>query len=483
MPEGTTTQEKTGPGPAGPRWGPLLAVALLGFGVWGLWPRPAEISPEGWRLFAIFAATIAGLVLRPLPVGPTVLISLAATALTGALDFKQALEGYATTTVWLVLSAFLISRALIKTGLARRIALWFVRAVGKTSLGIAYSLILSDLALATVIPANSARAGGVILPITRSLAELYGSYPGKTAGLLGTFLMVAVYQGDCIVAAMFLTGQAGNLLAAELAGSVAGFELTWARWAWAGLVPGLVSVLTVPWLVSKWVPLKTRRTPEAAEFARTELEKMGPLDGPQKAALAVFVCVCSLWVTSGLHGLGVAMVALLGVCALFLTGVLTWEDALRERMAWDVFIWFGGVIRLGQALNDYGLTELFARTVGSQFSGLGWAALLVLSLLIYFYAHYGFASITMHILSMFPPFVALLLGQGAPVGLVVIAFACLSNLAAGLTHYGTTPAPMYFSQNYASFNQWWRVGFLVSLWNLAVWGIVGSAWWKLIGLW
>ena len=262
----------------------MLVVALLGFGVWALWPRPVEISPEGWRLFAIFVATIAGLILRPLPVGPTVLIGLAATALTGALEFKQVLEGYSTTIVWLVLSAFMISRALIKTGLARRIALWFVRAFGKTSLGISYSLILSDLVLATVIPANSARAGGVILPITRSLAELYGSHPGKTAGLLGTFLMVAVYQGDCVVAAMFLTGQAGNLLTAELAGSVAEYELTWARWAWAGLVPGLVSVLTVPWLVSKCVPLETRRTPEAAEFARAELAKMGKLDGSQKGA-------------------------------------------------------------------------------------------------------------------------------------------------------------------------------------------------------
>ena len=85
MPERPKAQEQTGL--ARPRWGRLLAVAILGFGVWGLWPRPAEISPEGWRLFAIFAATIAGLMLRPLPIGPMVLIGLAATVLTGALEF------------------------------------------------------------------------------------------------------------------------------------------------------------------------------------------------------------------------------------------------------------------------------------------------------------------------------------------------------------------------------------------------------------
>ena len=141
------------------------------------------------------------------------------------------------------------------------------------------------------------------------------------------------------------------------------------------------------------------------------------------------------------------------------------------------------MIRLGQALNDYGLTELFARTVGSQFSGLGWATLLVLSLLIYFYAHYVLRASRCTSCRCSRRSWLCCWGRGAPVGLVVISFACLSNLAACLTHYGTTPAPMYFSQNYASFSQWWRVGFLVSLWNLAVWGVVGSAWWKVIGLW
>jgi divalent anion:Na+ symporter, DASS family len=109
--------------------------------------------------------------------------------------------------------------------------------------------------------------------------------------------------------------------------------------------------------------------------------------------------------------------------------------------------------------------------------------LLAVALLVYFYAHYGFASITAHILAMFPPFAAVLLARSAPAGLVIFSFACFANLAAGLTNYGTTPAPMFFAHDYVSFQKWWKVGFVVSLVNLAIWSSVGFAWWKFIRIW
>jgi DASS family divalent anion:Na+ symporter len=466
-----------------PRWDRLIALPLTYLLVQWLWPRPDGISPEGWRFFGIFAATIVGLMLRPLPGGAIVLSAILISGLSGVLPFREGLQGYANPTVWLVLAAFMISRALIQSGLARRIALLFVRAFGSSSMGISYALILSDVTLAMVIPSNSARTGGVILPITLSLAQLYGSHPGKTASLLGAFLMVAVYQGECIAAAMFLTGQAGNLLAADFGRQMAGVDMSWARWAMAGVLPGAVSLLGVPWIISRLMPPEIQRTPDAAAFARREIEAMGRVSLQQKVVLIVFVGVCGLWLTSGLHGIGSELVALAGACLLLLTGVLTWEDVIRERAAWDVFVWYGGVVRLGQALNEFGVTEAFAKSVGANLAGLSWTVLLVLMVLIYFYSHYGFASITGHIVSMFPPFFAVLLSRGAPAGLSAFSLACATNLAAGLTHYGTTPGPMFFALDYVSFRDWWRVGFLLALWNLAVWSTIGVLWWKITGIW
>jgi DASS family divalent anion:Na+ symporter len=248
-------------------------------------------------------------------------------------------------------------------------------------------------------------------------------------------------------------------------------------------VPGALSLLVGPWLVMKMNPPTIRNTPEARDFAAGELRKMGPLSWQEKLLAAVFASVCGMWVTSGWHGIDITVTALFGSSALLLSGVLKWEDVKSERAAWDIFIWYGGLLRLGKALNDAGVTNEFAKAVGGTFESAPWTVLFGIALLIYFYAHYGFASITAHILAMYPPFLAVLAAKEAPVGLVAMSFACFTNLAAGLTHYGTTPSPMFFAHDYASIQTWWKIGLVMSLVNLAIWSTVGFAWWKLIGVW
>ena len=471
----------TDPSPRSRIIGALIVIGL--YAAVQLAPRPAEIKPEGWRLLAIFVATIGGLITRPISGGALVLIAVTLAGFMGGLTINQALEGYADPTVWLVMAAFFISIAMIKTGFARRLGLFFVRMFGASSLGVTYALAMTDMLLAGIIPSNGARSGGVVLPITRSIAELYGSRPGPTAPLIGTFLITAVYQNICVTAAMFMTGQASNALAAKIATDTFHYPVSWALWALAGIVPGLCSLALNPYIVYKLDPPVIRKTPEAAAFAASELKRMGPMDRSQKFVLAIFVSVCGLWMTSPLHHLDIAIPALLGSCALLATGILRWDDVLAERAAWDIFIWYGGLVRLGRALNDAGLTRVFANSVGTLFPGRSWVVLFAVALLIYFYTHYGFASITAHILAMFAPFVLVLTSKGAPPGLAIFAFACFTNLAAGLTHYGTTPSPMYYAANYVSFQKWWKAGFVVSLANLAIWSTVGFAWWKVIGLW
>ena len=359
----------------------MIALAAVYCAVVYLIPRPESVKPEGWRLTGIFIATIAGSVLQPIPGGALVLLAVTLSAIFGGLTVEQALAGYADKAVWLVMAAFFISRALVNTGLARRIALFFVRMFGKSSLGVSYALSMSDLVLAGVIPSNGARSGGAILPIVRSIAELYGSKPGPTAGLLGSFLMTAVYQSICVTSAMFYTGQASNPLAARIAATF-GYQVTWASWIQAAIVPGFVSMLVVPWVVIKMNPPEVRHTPEASAFAARELRAMGPLRHGERVLAVVFVLVCGFWVTSSWTKIDVAVTALIGAITLILTGVLSWEDVKGERTGWDIFIWYGGLLRLGTALNEAGVTKALAEGVGHVFGGFGWVGLFAIALMI-----------------------------------------------------------------------------------------------------
>ena len=165
------------------RWRWAIAVGL-GLAIAAA-PAPSGVAVESWRLFAVFAATIAGLIAQPAPGGFVVLLGITAIALFGIMPIQKALAGYADPIVWLVLAACLMSRGMIKTGLGRRIAYVFIRAIGHRTLGLGYALVGSQVVLASFIPSTGARCGGIVFPIARSLGQAYGSEAGPTARRLG----------------------------------------------------------------------------------------------------------------------------------------------------------------------------------------------------------------------------------------------------------------------------------------------------------
>jgi divalent anion:Na+ symporter, DASS family len=460
----------------------LAALVLLYIVIAHVIPVPATITPQGWRQTAIFICVIAGMVTDPLPASALVLLGLTAMAVNGT-PMAAVLGGFAEPSVWLVIVAMIIAKAMLDCGLARRIALLFVRAVGKTSLGVAYALQMTDVTLASGVPSITARSAGMILPVARSIAELFDSRPDHTRKRLGAFLIAAMYQGSAVACAMFITGQASNLLGANLALKLANVTVTAPSWFMAAIVPGLLSCLVVPWITYRTLTPEITYTPEAPTFARAELKQMGPLSRDEWITLLVFAGVGITWLTTVWHGLDVTMVALIGLGVLLVTGTLTWQTAASERSAWDVFVWYGGMLRMGQLLNDTGSTRVFAEHVAGMFVGIPWIVVLVGILIIFFYTHYFFASITAHMLAMFPPFIAVLIGIGVPPLLAVYSLMCLANLTAGLTHYGTTTGPILFGTGYVTRTEWWRVGLYVSIANMAIWLTAGFAWWKFLGFW
>jgi DASS family divalent anion:Na+ symporter len=461
------------------KWVVVLGIAALLLAV----GPPDGVTVRAWHLLAVFAATMIGLVLQPIPGGAIVFLGVCAVAATGLATMPQALAGYGEPVVWLVLAAFFISRAMIKTGLGRRIALHFIRVLGGTSLGLGYALGSTELLLGTIIPSTGARSGGIIFPIGKSLAEAYDSHPGVTARRLGSFLMLMLYNSNVVVCAMFLTGQASNPLIAGFARETANIELTYVTWALGAIVPGLLAFILVPQLIYRIHTPEIRRTPGARDIATRELTACGPMSKAEQIMSVVFAVVLILWLTKAFHPIDYVAVALLGVAVLLLTGVLTWEDLLSERAAWDVFFWYGGLVQLAKLLSDSGVTKWFADYSAGMMGDAPWWIALVALALIYFFAHYGFASITAHATAMYIPFVAVCLAAGAPPLFTVLILGYLSNLSASLTHYGTTPAPIYFGAGYTTQREWWRVGLLVSVLNLIVWGLVGPAWWRFLGWW
>ncbi|WP_419721896.1 anion permease [Rothia nasisuis] len=459
----------------------ILAVTLVLF----FTPAPEGVDPRGMHMAGIFAGTILGLILQPLPTASVALIGLAAAMMTGTMTAKdEALTGFGNPTIWLIVAAFFIADGFLITGLGRRIALVFVSMLGRSSLGLAYGMALTDLVLAPATPSNTARAGGVVYPIVRSLSVVNESEPTSTESRrrLGSYLSLTAVQVNTITSAMFVTAMAGNPLAVGFA-EKQGVHISWGTWALGALVPGLIALVSMPWIMMKIYAPTVKRTPDAPAHAREQLRESGPMSRGEWVMAVTFVLLLALWVFGSAVGVNPTSAAFLGIAILLVARVLTWNDMAKNAGAWSTLIFFSVLVAMAEHLNTLGVISWIGDSVSNLVGGMPWPAAFAVLFLVYFYVHYLFASNTAQIVAMYSVFLAAAIATGAPALFAALMLGFAGNLIGGLTHYASGPAGVIYGSGYVPTTEWFKVSFLASIANIVLWGGVGVVWLRLIGLW
>ena len=457
---------------------------IVGVILWLLTPmKPAAVPVAGWHMFALFVGTIIACITRPLPIGGVSILAFALTVLTGTLPMDKAILGFGNSSIWMIAMAFFIARGFIKTGLGRRIALNFVRLFGKKTLGLAYSLIGVDLIMAPATPSNTARAGGVLYPIIKSLAQSFGSDPKDgTERKIGSFLVFAEYHGDMITAAMFMTAMAANPLVQTLAKS-SGVNISGGGWFLAALVPGIISLIVVPWLIYKMYPPEIKETPNAKQWAEKELDQMGKMTLPEKLMAVIFIIALVLWMTGSLTKIDASLAAFLTLGLLLVVGVLSWTDVLHETGAWNTLTWFSVLVMMAGSLTTLGFIPWLSSSIGSMLHGMSWFLVLAILIVFFFYSHYLFASSTAHVTAMYSALLAVAISAHVPPMLAALLLGFFGNLNASTTHYASGPAPVLLGSGYVPQNKWWSLNLVLGVFYLVVWIGIGSLWIKVIGMW
>ncbi|KAK4401850.1 Dicarboxylate transporter 2.1, chloroplastic [Sesamum angolense] len=336
--------------------------------------------------------------------------------------------------------------------------------MGKSTLGLSYGLTLSEALIAPAMPSTTARAGGVFLPIIKSLSLSAGSKPGDPSKKkLGSYLVQSQFQWS------FLTAAAQNLLCLKLAEEL-GVVISnpWISWFKAASLPAIVSLLATPLILYKLYPPETKDTPDAPAMAAKKLDIMGPVTKMNGDALGVPSVVA----------------AMLGLSILLLLGVLDWDDCLSEKSAWDTLAWFAVLVGMAGQLTNLGIVSWMSNCVATslQSLSLSWPAAFGVLQASYFLIHYLFASQTGHVGALYSAFLAMHLAAGVPGVLAALALAYNTNLFGALTHYSSGQAAVYFGAGYIDLPDVFKFGFLMALVNAVIWGVVGTFWWKFLGL-
>uniref|UniRef100_A0A0E0AWQ8 Citrate transporter-like domain-containing protein n=1 Tax=Oryza glumipatula TaxID=40148 RepID=A0A0E0AWQ8_9ORYZ len=457
---------------------PLLVSLAVGLAVRFLAPRPAEVTPQAWQLLSIFLTTIAGLVLGPLPVGAWAFLGLTATVATRTLPFTAAFGAFTNEVIWLIVISFFFARGFVKTGLGDRVATYFVKWLGRSTLGLSYGLAISEACIAPAMPSTTARAGGVFLPIVKSLSLSAGSKPNDpSARKLGSYLVQSQLQASGNSSALFLTAAAQNLLCLKLAEEI-GVKIAnpWISWFKVASLPAIISLLATPYLLYKIFPPEIKDTPEAPAIAAQKLKNMGPVTRNEWIMVATMILAVSLWIFGDTIGVSSVVAAMIGLSILLLLGVLNWEDCLNEKSAWDTLAWFAILVGMAGQLTNLGIVSWMSNCVAKvlQSFSLSWPAAFGVLQASYFFIHYLFASQTAHVGALYSAFLAMHLAAGVPSILSALALTYNSNLFGALTHYSSGQSAVYYGAGYVDLPDVFKLGFTTAAINAVIWGVVGE---------
>lgn len=477
----------------------FVLPVIIGIALWCFTPiRPHGLSAQAWEMFAIFVATIVGCITKPLPIGGTTLIGLIVTVLVGLAPIQNEvnpktgavnagiLSAFSNSASWLIAMAFIMAYGISKTGLGNRIAYWMIRRFGKRSIGIGYAITGLELILGALIPSNSARTGGVVWPVTESISKDYDSLPNDPSRKkIGAYLSFIAFHANVISTALFITGAAPNMVASQMA-IQKGYQMSWISWFTAAIVPAIIATIVIPLIIYKIFPPEIKETPNAKKWADDRLADMGPVTKPEKIMSAVFLLAIVLWVLSGIYKipqLDSTFVAFLAVGLLLLTGVLTMQDALKQTGAWNILIWLSILVFMASKLISFGFIDWFSKTIQSGLHGISWEIVLAVLVILMFYTHYFFASGTAHMTALYLPFLSVAVATGAPLALSAMLLAFTGAINASTTHYANGPASILATTGYIKQSEWWKMNFILGIVYLLIFGVIGTFWMKIIGMW
>ncbi len=451
-----------------------LATLVFGLAVWVM-PVPEGLTPQAWQLFAIFITAIFAVIINAMPILTASVLAMCASILTGVLTAQEAFSGFGSGFILLIVVAFLIGRGVVNSGLGARIAYDLIKMFGKTTLGLGYSMVATDIIIAAAFPSNTARSG-VLYPIVYSLSDGAGSRPdADTRKKMGAYLMMNSMAGLSISSALWLTAMAANPTGAAIAADL-GVEITFLSWFVAASLPCLAGFLAIPYLLYRIFPPEIKDTPEAPKAAAEQLKAMGPLSRKEWITGFTFIGMVICWALSKQLGTDNTAIAFLGLAILMLAEIFTLEDMKSSGDALGTLIWFAALYTLSSFLNKLGFMGYVGEHLSAGVEGLSWPVVYVSLIVIYVFIHYLFVSQTAQMLALFGIFMGVAIEAGVPPALTALMLLFATNFFSVITPQGSSANVIFVGSGYLTIGEVYRNGGLVTLANLLIFLIIGTPW-------
>ena len=336
------------------------AIGMLAIG-WAL-PPPLGLSAVAWHALVVLLAALPALALDAMLEGVLALLLAGAWVVFGIAGPAVALAGFATSSWVLVVAVLIISAAITATGLLYRLALAAITHMRGGFQGEVTALSLAGLVIGPAVPNATSRVI-MIAPMLKELVEALG-YRERSKPAAG--LAMAVLIGFGQMAGMFLTSSTTAILVMAVLPAEAQKDVNWVTWALYGapaniiLFVGLLS--SILWLYRPAAGDRQRSSGQAASLA-LQRALLGPMSRDEKIALSVGIGLLLGFMTTPLHRVDPAWVAVLAAGVLTATRVVT-VNTLRA-VNWNFALLFGVLISLAAVFGRTGLDRWMGERVAA----------------------------------------------------------------------------------------------------------------------
>jgi sodium-dependent dicarboxylate transporter 2/3/5 len=439
--------------------GQILGVVFLALVVWSLYPeRHLESSMLIIVLLSFFQAS---------------------------LDIEEFIGSlfttYGSSGLWIIVSGFVLAKAMEVSGLGRRIALWMATSLGGKPGRIVLSVAVANLALAPLSPSTTAKAF-LLLPICLGLVEAFEVEKGMSR--FGAAVMLMAMAANNVCSTAFLTATVPNPISAQYLKESAGLEIGWLGWLGMALPLSLL-LLAASWFVCiRMFKPDVAESSESLERIRNLRDGLGPLGRNEKIVAAFFAIALLLWITDGMHPWNSGIVSLALSLVLFLPSVgVIKVGGFAGEVPWGSITLFAASMFLAKAVGRWGALDPVALKVFDvlNLSGADPVFFVVSVVLISMFLHLFFTSTTVYATVMVPLAISLAQLQGLGPQTVGLPVAFLAPVAVILP-VNTIPNIVFHSAGYFNQKQMIAYGLVVSLVSTILVLLVGLPYWRLTGL-
>ena len=447
---------------------------------------PEAFTATNISMLALFLAAVILWITEAIPNYLTSLILIIGLVLTNVLTEVDAYHQLGHKVMWLNILSFVLASMLVKTGVAKRFALWFILKFGRNASSIFISFIVINLILSAFISATTAKAA-ILLPIFMVVSAVYGATGGKNKNNFGRNIVLQNLLQINMGAGAFVTGSGANLLAAALISGAIGSDIFFSDWLVVAF-PIALSIMIIGFFVgTKFIfPLKANeKKPQiqgGMERLKREYKQMGRIGFEEIRSVVIFVTVLALWTTDKYHGISPTAVAFLGAVVALLpkVGVVKWNEV---DIPWHLLLFSAGAYTLGAGFK---VTDLPSLSVNAIFDGLGFNSntpfgiLYIILTGTMLFSALIFQSKTMRTLIFIPIAIGVAQKFGYPVLSLAFPVALLIEHVYVLP-FNSKPALLLYSTDQYSWADTFKYGFTMMCITWGLFMFLGETWFRLLG--